>query len=110
MILKNIALGRGIIEMSSLLVNQSNVPLRQKRSYKPNPVMTKEERLANIRDLVEKLGQVTRYGIQKQFGWGDGIMERLHRDLITIFVDEISWNSKKQTYYWIANIKQETLL
>jgi len=108
--IKKFSLGRGLIEMSSLLVNQANVPLKQKRRCKPNPVMTEEERLRDLRAFIEKLGRVTRYGIKKHFGWGNGIVERLHRDLMTVFDDEISWDPKKQTYYWIANQKEQLKL
>jgi len=41
---------------------------------------------------------------------GDGIIERLHRTLIREYDYEISWNSKKQEYIWIADIKQEQLI
>jgi len=99
--IKKFALGRGITNLSVVIT---------KRSRKPNPVMTKEERLYKTRELIKQLGKVPRYGIQKKFRWGDGIMERLHRDLVTLFDNEISWNPKQQTYYWIANIKQETLV
>jgi len=91
----------------SFLSPQAQV--RQKRRLKPNPVITTEQRIRELRSLIEKCGNITRYGIKKHFGWGCGIMERVHRDLMSIFSDEISWNPKRQTYYWIANIKQERL-
>jgi len=83
--------------------------VKQKRRLNPNPVITIEQRINELRSLIEQCSNITRYGIQKHFGWRCGVMERVHRALMSMFSDEISWNSKKQTYYWIANLKQETL-
>lgn len=81
-----------------------------KRSKKPSPIQTTQERLWKIRDYLKRNKRATRYDLQKQFGWGCGIMERLHRILINEYDYEISWNSKKQEYTWIADIKQEQLI
>jgi len=96
-----LSLGRGIINMSMLL--------RTKRC-KTSPVQTLQERLWNVRDYIKRNKTATRYHIQKRFGYGDGIVERLHRILIHEYDYEISWNSKKQEYTWIADIKQEKLI
>jgi len=115
--IKKFSLGRCLTNMSQdlnyVLQREFLRPqhsVSQKRRLKPNPVKSTEQRVTELRALIEKCGKVTRYGIKKHFRWGDGIMERLHRDLVTLFDNEISWSSKQQTYYWIANIKQETLV
>ena len=95
------SLGRGITNMSMLVT---------KRSRKPSPVQTMQERLWNVREYIKRNKRATRYHIQKRFDWGCGIMERLHRILIREYDYEISWNSKKQEYIWIADIKQEQLI
>ena len=84
--------------------------LPTKRTRKPSPVQTLQERIWKVRDYVKRNKRCTRYHIQKQFGWGCGIMERLHRILIHEYDYEMSWNSKKQEYIWIADIKQEQLI
>ena len=81
-----------------------------KRSRKPSPVQTTKERLWKIRDYLKRNKRATRFHLQEQFGWGCGIMERLHRILVTEYDYEISWNSKKQEYIWIADTKQEILI
>ena len=96
-----LSLGRGITNMSWLVT---------KRTSKSSPVQTTQERLWKIRDYLKRNKRATRYHLQKQFGWGCGIMERLHRILINEYDYEISWNSKKQEYIWIADIKQEVLV
>jgi len=115
--LKKFVLGRCLVEMSQdlnlqlqreLLRPQTQV--KQKRRLKPNPVISTEQRISELRSLIEQCSNITRYGIQKHFGWGCGVMERVHRALMSMFSDEISWNPKRQTYYWIANIKQEKLV
>jgi len=103
--LKKISLGRGITNMS-LYVGR----VRTKRSRKPNPVISIEERVSYFRELVAKCGKLTRYGIQKHFGWGDGIMNSVHNIIKSVYDDEISWNSKKQEYIWIANQKEQQKL
>jgi len=40
----------------------------------------------------------------------DEVIVRLHRILVNEYDYEISWNSKKQEYIWIADIKQEQLI
>ena len=84
--------------------------LTTKRSRKPSPVQTMQERLWKVREYLKRNKRATRYHIQKDFGWGDGIIERLHRVLIREYDYEVSWNSKKQEYIWIADIKQEILI
>jgi len=84
--------------------------VKHKRRLKPNPVITIEQRVSEVRSLIEQCSKITRYGIQKQFGWGCGVMDRVHRALMSMFRDEISWSSKSQTYYWVANLKQEKLV
>ena len=96
------SLGRGITNMSMML--------RTKRSRKPSPVQTIQERLWNVREYLKRNKRATRYNIQKDFGWGDGIIERLHRILVNEYDYEISWNSKKQEYVWVADITQEKLI
>lgn len=81
-----------------------------KRSRKHSPVQTKKERLWKVRDYLKRNKRATRYHIQTQFGWGDGIIERLHPVLVREYDYEICWNSKKQEYIWIADIKQEQLI
>ena len=104
--IKNISLGRCLVDMSFL---SPQTQVKQKRRLKPNPVITTEQRISELRSLIEQCGKITRYGIQKHFGWGCGVMERVHRALMSMFSDEVSWSPKTQTYYWIANLKQQTL-
>jgi len=96
-----LSLGRGITNMSMLVA---------KRSRKPSPIQTLQERLWNVREYIKRNKRSKRFNIQKDFGWGDGVIERLHRILIHEYDYEISWNSKKQEYIWIADIKQEKLI
>jgi len=96
------SLGRGITNMSFLVTT--------KRSRNPSPVQTKKERLWKARDYLRRNKRATRYHLQEQFGWGDGVIERLHRVLVHEYDYEVSWNSKKQEYIWIADIKQEQLI
>ena len=84
--------------------------LTTKRSRNPSPVQTIQERLWKVRDYVKRNKTATRYHIQKRFGWGFGIIERLHPILVHEYDYEISWNSKKQEYIWIGDIKQEQLI
>ena len=114
--IKNISLGRCLIELNQDLTLQlqrellrPQAQVKQKRRLKPSPVKSTEQRVSELRSLIEQCGSITRYGIKKHFSWGCGIMERVHRDLMSMFSDEISWNPKLQTYYWIANLKQQTL-
>jgi len=95
------SLGRGITSMSHLLTT--------KRSRKPSPVKTIQEHIWNIREYLKRNKRATRYHIQKRFGLGFGLMERLHPILVHEYDYEISWYSKKQEYIWIADIKQEIL-
>jgi len=95
-------LGRGITNLSYLITT--------KRCRKPSPVQTTQERLWKFREYLKRNKRATRFNIQKDFGWGDGIIERLHRILIREYDYEISWNSKRQEYIWIADIKQEQLI
>ena len=88
--------------MSMLLVN--------KRSKKPSPVQTIQERLWKAREYIKRNKRATRYHIQKRFDWGDGKMDRLHRVLVREYDYEVSWNSKKQEYIWIAETIQEQLI
>ena len=115
--IKNFSLGRCLIELSQDLTLQlerellrPQTQVKQKRRLKPNPVISTEQRISELRSLIEQCGKITRYGIQKQFGWGCGIMERVHRALMSMFSDEVSWNPKKQTYYWIENPKIKGML
>jgi len=91
----------------SFLSPQNQV--RHKRRLNPNPVITIEQRVSELRSLIEQCSKITRYGVQKHFVWGCGTMDRVHRALMSMFSDEVSWNSKLQTYYWIASSKQQTL-
>jgi len=84
--------------------------LTTKRSGKPSPVQTTQVRLWKFREYLKRNKRAKRFNIQKDFGWGDGIIERLHRILIREYDYEISWNSKKQEYHWIADIQQEKLI
>ena len=81
-----------------------------KRTSKPSPVQTTKERLWKARDYLKRNKRASRYHMQEQFGWGDGIMERLHKILIREYDYEITWNSKRQEYNWIADTKQEALV
>ena len=97
------SLGRGITNMSFLLPT--------KRSRKPSPVQTKKERLWKIRDYLKRNKRATRYSLETFFDWGgDGVWDRLHRVLVREYDYEVSWNSKRQEYIWIADIKQEQLI
>jgi len=95
------SLGRGITNMSYLVST---------KRCKVSSVQTLQERLWKIRDYLKRNKRATRYHLQKQFGLGCGIMDRLHRILISEYDYEISWNSNKQEYIWIADTKQEVLV
>jgi len=105
--IKNISLGRCLVDMSFL---SPQCQVRQKRRLKPNPVISGKQRISELRSFIELMGNVTRYAIKNHFVWGCGIMERVHRDLMSMYSDEISWNPKKQTYYWIENPKIKGML
>jgi len=114
--IKNFSLGRCIVELSQDLTLQlehellrPQVQVKQKRRLKPNPVMSMKERVHETLELIEKMGNITRLVIQDKKGYGCGVMDRVHRAMMSMFSDEVSWNPKRQTYYWIANSKQQTL-
>ncbi len=95
------SLGRGITNMSFLVTTKRR---------KVSPVKTIQEHIWNIREYLKRNKRATQYSIQKRFDFGCGIMERLHRILVREYDYEVSWNSKKQEYIWIADIKQEQLV
>jgi len=82
--------------------------LRTKRTKK-SPVQTKQERLYKFREYVKENKVASRYNIQKQFRWGDGVMERLHPVILSEYDYEVSWNAKARVYSWVGDFQQETL-
>ena len=96
--------------MSMLLNAKPENQVRNKRRLKPNPVMSMKERVHETLDLIEKMGNITRLVIQDKLGYGCGVMDRVHRAMMSMFSDEVSWNPKKQMYYWIENPKIKGML
>ena len=55
----------------------------------------------DLLDLIQKEKELKYFDAQLKLDWGDGIMERVKRDTLTYFSDEIKFNSKKRIFYAI---------
>jgi len=68
----------------------------------------KNERINLCIEFIEKEKNPTRKKVQDHFGWGDGIMERVHSDIIAYHDFEIKYIKKKKQYNFLS-VTQETL-
>jgi len=97
-----IFLGKGLFRMSNQ-IQQERTPAKQSASK------IKNERISLCIEFIENEKNPTRKKVQDHFGWGDGIMERIHSDLMAYHDFEIKYNKKKKQYNFIF-MTQESLV
>ena len=98
-----IFLGRCLTSMSFTVQERELL-----RPGKQSASKIKNERVNLCIEFIEKEKNPTRKKVQEKFDWGDGIMERIHSDLIAYHDFEIKYIKKKKQYNFLFQ-KQETL-
>ncbi len=82
--------------------------LPRSKPQKRNPVDVKHERMYDLLDLIQKKKEIKYFDAQRILNWGDGIMERISREVIAYFSDELKFDNAKRTFYAIdMKIKNE---
>jgi len=87
-----------------------NYYLPRKKKEKTNPVEKKKrERMYDLLDLIQKEKKLKYFDAQRILNWGDGVMERITREVITYF-DELKFDRETRTFYAIdMKIKNEVI-
>ena len=84
-----------------------NYYLPRRKKQKKNPVEEKRERMYDLLDLVQKKKEIKYFDAQRILNWGDGVMERITREVIAYF-DELKFDNEKRMFYAIdMKIKNE---
>ena len=84
--------------------------LPRSKPEKKNPVEVKRERMYDLLDLIQKKKELKYFDAQRMLGWGDGVMERITREVIAYFNDEIKFDKEIRTLYAIdMKIKNEVI-
>jgi len=82
--------------------------LPKSKPQKRNPVDVKHERMYDLLDLIQKKKEIKYFDAQRILNWGDGIMERITREVIAYFSDELKFDKEKRMFFAIdMKIKTE---
>lgn len=82
--------------------------LPRSKPQKRNPVDVKHERMYDLLDLIQKKKEIKYFDAQRILNWGDGIMERITREVIAYFSDELKFDKEKRMFFAIdMKIKTE---
>lgn len=77
---------------------------------KKDPVEVKHERMYDLLDLIQKKKEIKYFDAQRILNWGDGIMERITREVIAYFNDELKFDKEKRMFFAIdMKIKKEVI-
>jgi len=84
--------------------------LPRSKPQKRNPVDVKHERMYDLLDLIQKKKEIKYFDAQRILNWGDGIMERITREVIAYFSDELKFDKEKRMFFAIdMKIKNEVI-
>lgn len=84
--------------------------LPKSKLQKRNPVDVKHERMYDLLDLIQKDKEIKYFDAQRMLNWGDGIMERITREVIAYFSDELKFDKEKRMFFAIdMKIKNEVI-
>lgn len=70
----------------------------RKKQPKKNPVDVKRERMYDLLDLIGKKKELKYFDAQRMLNFGEGTMERISRETIAYFDDEIKFNRETRTF------------
>lgn len=62
----------------------------------------KKERMFDLLDLIQKEKELKIFDAQKILQWGDGIFERILREVLAYYSNEVKFNSEKRILYHIS--------
>ncbi len=73
-----------------------------KTEEKKSPALAKKEKMYELLDLVHKEKKIKYLDAQLVFGWGDGIMERILKEVLAYFPYEIKFDIKTRELIHIS--------
>ena len=86
-----------------------NYVARRKPKVEKKPAwQVKKERMYDLLDLIQNKKELKCFDAQKILQWGDGIFERILREVLAYYSNEVRFNQEERTLYHISlSPKQE---
>jgi len=85
------------------------IPKRKVKVEKKPAWQVKKERMYDLLDLIQKEKKLKCFDAQTILQWGDGIFERILRETLAYYPDEIRFNSEERTLYHISLSPQQEI-
>jgi len=86
-----------------------NTSSKKKQETKP-AWLVKNERMYDLLELIEEKKELKYFDIQRILQWGDGITERITREVLAYYSHRIRFDKEKRTFYSIdMKIKNEVI-
>ena len=80
-----------------------NYVARRKPKEERKPAwQVKKERMYDLLDLIQKEKELKFFDAQKILGWGDGIMERILREVLAYYPNEVRYNTVERIIHHIS--------
>ena len=86
-----------------------NITPKKKPEKKP-AWLIKNERMYDLLELIEDKKELKYFDIQRILNWGDGVMERITREVLAYYSHRLRFDKEKRTFYAIdMKIKNEVI-
>ena len=71
----------------------------------PHIIPTSQQRADTLWNIIKKYKIITRLQIQNNEKWGDGIMYRAHKGMMSEHEEQVNWIPKKSKYILLDNVQ-----
>ena len=92
------------------MANRNYNTTPKKKPEKKQAWLIKNERMYDLLELIEDKKELKYFDVQRILQWGDGITERITREVLAYYSHRVRFDKEKRTFYSIdMKIKTEVI-